>query len=103
MRQYVRYSDADAHSDPHMHSPTLPKIFGDATPLSQPQPPLLALPPEFLKLILPHFATRPPTQPSANIMKASMALGIESHSEDGFRALIVMYVQHAFAQTQDVL
>ncbi|KAJ7301260.1 hypothetical protein DFH08DRAFT_993917 [Mycena albidolilacea] len=40
MRQYARDRDADAHSD---HACSLPKILSDATPLSQPQPPLLSL------------------------------------------------------------
>ncbi|KAJ7938612.1 hypothetical protein B0H13DRAFT_2563149 [Mycena leptocephala] len=56
----------------HALSPTLPKIFGDTTPLSQPSRPSRSP-----QSSLSHFATRPPTQPSA-----STTLGIESHTQE---------------------
>ncbi|KAJ7868569.1 hypothetical protein B0H14DRAFT_311110 [Mycena olivaceomarginata] len=40
------------------------------------QPPLLSLHAELLELVVLHFVTRPPTQPSANT-----TLGIESHAQ----------------------
>ncbi|KAJ7805817.1 hypothetical protein B0H14DRAFT_3770225 [Mycena olivaceomarginata] len=59
-------------------SPTLPKIFGDATPLSHPDPPFLSFPAALLEFVVLHFATRPPTRPSANT-----TLGIESRLQSG--------------------
>ncbi|KAJ7305489.1 hypothetical protein DFH08DRAFT_1089032 [Mycena albidolilacea] len=47
-----------------MLSPALPTFLA----LSQPQPPLLSLHTELLELVVLHFATRPPTQPSANLI-----------------------------------
>ncbi|KAJ6551886.1 hypothetical protein B0H19DRAFT_1264508 [Mycena capillaripes] len=52
-----------------------------------PWPPLLSLPAELLELVVLHFATRLPTQPSANT-----TLGIESHAQSSFpsAALVVL-------------
>ncbi|KAJ7893974.1 hypothetical protein B0H13DRAFT_2339464 [Mycena leptocephala] len=51
----------------------------DHTSTSQSQPPLLSLPAELLELVVLHFATSPPTQPSANT-----TLGTESHAQSSF-------------------
>ncbi|KAJ7836671.1 hypothetical protein B0H14DRAFT_3870725 [Mycena olivaceomarginata] len=76
-----------------MLSPTLPTFLA----LSQPQPPLLSLHTELLELVVLHFATRPPTQPSANLIHPRRpTLGISRRRAETIHGLTLAPPRTAF-------